>query len=171
MTVQISNNPEHMLAANLLGAEVDICFLSVEDVINIHNQIFARSRPGHRSIENRTTKLVRDMDLLKSAIHRPMLAACYNPEMSVAQAASLLAQAIIQNHPFIDGNKRTGLFAMIGMLKANDLNFTAQAADIVYAIRGLASGNISEEVFTAWVQAHACVDCAQENALASKPKF
>jgi len=41
MTVKISTDPEHMLTVDLLDAEVEICFLSVEDVINIHNQVFA----------------------------------------------------------------------------------------------------------------------------------
>jgi len=59
---------------------------------------------------------------------------------------------------------------MISMLKVNNLDFTAEAADIVYAIRGIASKSISEETFNTWVQTYACAEYSQTPTTALKPK-
>ena len=94
---RIFDKVENDLAGHLLGKEVQIEFLSVNDVLALHEQVVARFGGSAG---------VRDMGLLQSAVHRPMQAASY-ADLSAPEAASLLAQSIIKNHAFLDGNKRS----------------------------------------------------------------
>lgn len=66
------------------------------------------------------TKGIRDIRLLESAIYRPS-SNFYGEELykSVFEKASILAVAIMLNHPFVDGNKRTGLHSMLVFLELN----------------------------------------------------
>lgn len=138
---RIFEKVENDLAGHLLGKEVQLQFLSVNDVLALHEQVVARFGGSAG---------VRDMGLLQSAVHRPMQAASY-ADLSAPEAASLLAQGIIKNHAFLDGNKRSGLFSLVVMLDQNGYDFEAEAPDIVFAIKGLAAGDLSPDQFTQWV--------------------
>lgn len=142
---RIFDKVENDLAGHLLGKEVQIDFLSVNDVLAIHDQVVSRFGGSAG---------VRDKGLLQSAVHRPIQAASYN-NLSAPEAASLLAQALIQNHAFVDGNKRSGFFSMVLMLDQNGYDFEAEVAEIVFAIKGFAAGKLSEEHFTHWVTQNA----------------
>ncbi len=97
---------------------------------------------------------LRDAGLLQSALARPKQRAAYsNPDL--AELASLHALAIAQNHPFIDGNKRTCLVAMELFLVLNGQELAASDADAVLAILAMAAGTISDDDFIAWVRRHA----------------
>ena len=64
--------------------------------------------------------------------------------------AAAYAFHICKNHPFIDGNKRAGIAAMIAFLSDNGWSFDVSADDAEPVILGLASGNLSKETFTEW---------------------
>ena len=51
---------------------------------------------------------VRDHGLLESALARPQNIETYEPDADIARLAAGYAFGIVKNHPFIDGNKRTG---------------------------------------------------------------
>ena len=57
---------------------------------------------------------VRDRGLLESALARPSNIYQYDHSAQIAQLAAAYAGGIIQNHPFVDGNKRTGLARLEG---------------------------------------------------------
>lgn len=139
---QLLSQKENFLAGHLLGKEIQIEFLSTNDVLAIHDQVVGLFGG---------TNGVRDMALLESAVHRPMQAASYE-NLSTPQACALLAQAIIKNHAFLDGNKRSGFFSMVVMLDANGYDFDAQAPDIVYTVKALAGNEISDQAFVEWVE-------------------
>ena len=61
---------------------------------------------------------VRDEGLLESALARPMNLAAYE-EPSLFELAAAYAFGIARNHPFVDGNKRTGLVAALAFIKIN----------------------------------------------------
>ncbi len=71
-------------------------------------------RPLALMIHERTLVLhggargVRDEALLESALARPRQIAGYEPEADIIRLAAALTFAIVRNHPFVDGNKRTG---------------------------------------------------------------
>ncbi|HMT07392.1 MAG TPA: type II toxin-antitoxin system death-on-curing family toxin, partial [Pyrinomonadaceae bacterium] len=51
---------------------------------------------------------VRDIGLLESAMARPLNIEAYEPDADIARLAASYAFGIVKNHPFLDGNKRTG---------------------------------------------------------------
>lgn len=94
---------------------------------------------------------VRDLGLLESAISRPQNAWHYG-ETDLCLLAALYAAGIMQNHPFADGNKRTGYVACELFLELNGLALTADDEDILAAVLALASGEINETPFAEWLR-------------------
>jgi death-on-curing protein len=64
------------------------------------------------------------------------------------------AAGIIRNHPFMDGNKRTGFLLCALFLEINGCRFAASEEDATEAVMGLAAGAIDEPVFAAWLRAN-----------------
>jgi death-on-curing protein len=61
---------------------------------------------------------------------------------------------IVRNHPFVDGNKRTGFLAGVLFLELNGHRFTAAEEDATQAVLGLAAGTLDETAFAAWLRAN-----------------
>lgn len=98
---------------------------------------------------------IRDIGLMESALNRPRHLHAYGKADLYALAASL-GCGLIQNHPFIDGNKRTGFLAAAVFLEANGLSFQASEEEVVEYTLALAAGVISEEEFAEWLR-RSCV--------------
>lgn len=94
---------------------------------------------------------VRDVGLLESALARPQNLHAYG-EGDAAALAAAYAFGIIKNHPFIDGNKRTGFLAAALFLEANGARFVASEADTVMRTLALAAGEIGGAEFAAWLR-------------------
>ena len=97
---------------------------------------------------------VRDEALLASALSRPLDRAGYS-EPDIAELGALYAIGIARNHPFIDGNKRAGFMAMALFLSLNGAPLESPEAEAVVAMLDMASGEMSEAAFIAWVREHA----------------
>ena len=69
-------------------------------------------------------------------------------------AAAYIA-GIVRNHPFLDGNKRTGFVVGVLFLEINGYLFTAREEDATQAVLGLAGGAIDEPGFAAWLRTNA----------------
>ncbi len=77
---------------------------------------------------------VRDEAILDSAAHRPLTAlGGTNKYQTPYDAAAALGHSIVNNHPFIDGNKRTALLAMIAILDREHVGLTAKNRGIELA--------------------------------------
>lgn len=96
---------------------------------------------------------VRDTGLLESAMARPLNAWSYG-ETDLCILASLYGKGIIGNHPFADGNKRTGLVAIELFLELNGLSLEADDDDILATILAVASGDMSETDLADWLREH-----------------
>ncbi|MBI3297888.1 MAG: type II toxin-antitoxin system death-on-curing family toxin [Elusimicrobia bacterium] len=99
---------------------------------------------------------VRDQGLLESAVYRPQASfggADLYPDLFAKAAA--LGHSIISNHPFIDGNKRTGFEAMRLMLRINGWDVKA-AEDEKYAlvIKAASNSAVDEHRVAEWLKAH-----------------
>ena len=94
---------------------------------------------------------LRDPGLLESALARPLNRAGYG-EPDVAELGALYALGIIRNHPFIDGNKRTGFAALFAFLSFNGMEFDPPEVEATMTILSLAAGELSDEDFIAWVR-------------------
>ncbi|MCJ2142058.1 type II toxin-antitoxin system death-on-curing family toxin [Methylobacterium sp. E-066] len=98
---------------------------------------------------------LRDEGALESALGRPVNRVAYaedGTEIDLAELAAAYAFGIAKNHPFIDGNKRAALLALITFLGLNDIDFVADEAEAVVMIRGLAAGEIDESGLTRWIR-------------------
>jgi death-on-curing protein len=73
---------------------------------------------------------------------------------TLAEKAAALAFSIIRNHPFIDGNKRTGHAAMEVSLVLNGHEIWASVDDAEEVILRVASGEMGRVEFTDWIEAH-----------------
>ncbi len=94
---------------------------------------------------------IRDAGLLESALARPRNLFAYG-EADIHALAAAYASAIERNHPFVDGNKRTGFLAAYSFLAVNGLELDAPEAEAVVMILGLASGEMPEQGFAAWLR-------------------
>lgn len=121
-----------------------IRFLTLAQVIELHGRVVAQSG-GSLGI--------RDLGALESALAQPAMGfggrELY-PEL--ADKAAALGYALIQNHPFIDGNKRIGHAALEVFLVLNAHELRASIDDAEATILAVASGRTSREEFTAWVR-------------------
>jgi death-on-curing protein len=93
---------------------------------------------------------VRDHALLQSALARAQHKAIYeNP--GAAELAAAYGDGIVRNHPFIDGNKRVALLATETFLLDNGYEFAADDVATYDAVIKLASGEMREDAFAAWL--------------------
>ncbi|MGU3285974.1 type II toxin-antitoxin system death-on-curing family toxin [Methylobacterium mesophilicum] len=98
---------------------------------------------------------LRDEGAVESALGRPVNRIAYAADgarIDLAELAAAYAFGIAKNHPFIDGNKRAALLALITFLGLNDIDFIADEAEAVVMIRGLAAGEIDESGLTRWIR-------------------
>jgi death-on-curing protein len=94
---------------------------------------------------------LRDENMLESAIARPRHQFAYDrPEL--AELAAAYAAGIIRNHPFLDGNKRTGFMTAMAFLELNGFEFTAAEVDAVVQTLALAAGALDEAGYAAWLK-------------------
>lgn len=97
---------------------------------------------------------VRDAGLLESALARPQQLAAYGEDPDLVELAAAYTGGIVRNHPFIDGNKRTGFVLGIMFLELNGLRFGADEAAATQAVLGLASGSLNEAEYVEFLRAN-----------------
>lgn len=98
---------------------------------------------------------VRDLRALESALAQPRMTfggQDLYPEL--ADKAAALGYSLIQNHPFVDGNKRIGHAALEALLMLNGAELDATVDDAERTILDVAAGRLTREGFTQWVRAH-----------------
>jgi death on curing protein len=94
---------------------------------------------------------IRDAGLLSSALARPKHQANYG-EASVFDLGEAYAYGIIRNHPFVDGNKRTGFLVAYVFLRLNGWQLRSSEAETVHAVLGLAADEMDEYAFSNWLE-------------------
>lgn len=110
-------------------------WLEARDAIAVHDRsLVLHGGPGG----------VRDEGLLLSALARPQQLAAYGEGVDRVQMAAAYTAGIVQNHPFTDGNKRTGFILGVLFLELNGLNFIAREEDAADAVLSLAAGTLDE---------------------------
>jgi len=96
---------------------------------------------------------VRDEGLLDSALGKPLNLFAYGKPTLFDLAASY-GYGIVKNHPFIDGNKRTGFIVAVTFLELNGRRFAASEVDATVCTLALATGEMSEAAYSAWLKAN-----------------
>lgn len=117
-------------------------FLSLDEVLAIHERLIERfgGSPG-----------VRDLGLVESALFRPRTG--YYPDLP--RMAAALFESLINNHAFIDGNKRLAFFGCDTFLRLNGWKLRVDADSAHRFIVGsLEQGTLEYARIVTWIEAH-----------------
>jgi len=95
---------------------------------------------------------LRDPNLLDSALAKAPNRHAYEGEADVFRLATAYAAGIARNHPFADGNKRAAFIAAVTFLHLNGQWVDVPDGEAVAAMVDLASGELPEEGFCAWLR-------------------
>lgn len=95
---------------------------------------------------------VRDEGLLDSALDRPKNLLAYADAPTLFALAASLCFGLVKNHPFLDGNKRTGLLSARAFLFLNGLAFEPRETDEVNTMVAVAAGEADEAVLARWFE-------------------
>jgi death on curing protein len=121
-------------------------YLTVGEVLEIYNRVMEQSGGGVGIL---------DLGALESAVAQPRMT--FNDEElypTIVEKASALGYSIIQNHPFMDGNKRAGHAALETFLMLNEYEISASVDEQTEIILGVASGKVDRSTFTDWLRNH-----------------
>jgi death-on-curing protein len=126
---------------------VNVVFLALDEALALHADQIARygGRPG-----------IRDIGLLESAMATPK--ATFGGQFLHGEFFEMAAAYLfhlVQNHPFVDGNKRTGLIAMLAFLGLNGRRLEADPLELAELVQGVAAGRVSKAEVAVFVQRHA----------------
>ena len=117
-----------------------IDFLTLEDVVQIHELQIARFGGAAG---------LRDLSLLESAIMQPQ--SSFGGEylhQSIFEMAAAYLFHLTQNHPFIDGNKRVGLAAMLVFLELNGISIEHSTDELYDLTMKVASSELDKNMVT-----------------------
>ena len=98
---------------------------------------------------------LRDPGLLESAV-----LGCYQTFDDVElyptliEKAARMAFALCKNHPFVDGNKRIAVTAMLVLLRLNKITLSYTQNELVMLGLGIADGSIDYEGIITWIEGH-----------------
>ena len=106
--------------------------------------------------EHGGTPGIRDEALLNSALAKPKQRFAYEPESSIFELAASYSFGIANNHPFVDGNKRTAFTVAVIFLELNGVSLDAPEPEVVIFFENLASGNLTEYELAEWLSGN-CV--------------
>lgn len=120
--------------------------LSKQQILLLHSQLISGTGGSDG---------LRDVGLLESAINSPFQQ-FGNEDLypTIQQKASRLCFGLVNNHPFIDGNKRIGAHVMLVFLALNRIELEYTQDDLSSTILKLASNEISYQQLTKWIINH-----------------
>ncbi len=121
-------------------------YLTIQEVLEIYHNVMEQSGG---------LVGVRDIGALESSLAQPQMA-FGGQELypDITEKAAVLGFLLIQNHPFLDGNKRTGHAAMETFLVLNGWEITADLEDQVTIILQVAASQMKRDSFLEWVRAN-----------------
>ena len=120
-------------------------WIDERDALALHDRLLAL----HGGAEG-----LRDHGLLKSALARPQQQFAYVESPNMFEMAAAYTGSVVRNHPFVDGNKPTGFVVGILFLELNGYRFAASEEEAARAVLELASGNLDEAGYTAFLRAN-----------------
>jgi death-on-curing protein len=121
-------------------------YLTLSEVLEVHRQVMAQSGGAEGLMH---------LSALESALAQPQMT--FGGEdlyPTLVDKAAALGYALIKNHPFLDGNKRTGHAAMEVFLILNGDEIRATVDEQEHVILQVAASEIDREEFTMWLRTH-----------------
>ena len=120
--------------------------LRKQNILNLHTDLIEAFGGSHG---------VRDEGLLDSAVNAPFQS-FDGIELypTILEKAARLGFGLIKNHPFLDGNKRIGVHAMLVFLDINHVSFTYEDAELIELGLSAASGALDYQGVLEWLRDH-----------------
>jgi len=123
-------------------------FLSLSEALEIHQDQVARYGGASG---------IRDIELLKSALGMP--AATFGGQFlhtDIFEMAAAYLFHLVKNHPFVDGNKRTGAVAALVFLALNNFDFNAPEDDFAEMVLAVARGDLDKSGVAVFIRRFTC---------------
>lgn len=121
-------------------------FFSEEQILKIHSSLITKTG----GIDG-----VREYNLLDSSL-KSVFQTFDGKELypSILDKAAQLCYSLIENHPFLDGNKRIGIHLTLLFLKINGINLNYSQEELIDLGLGIASGKIGKNEIKYWFVEH-----------------
>ena len=119
-------------------------YISSQDVLYLH-EIAIEKFGGAQGVI--------DFGLLESAVAQPLMTfSGVDLYPTLADKAAILAFSLANNHPFIDGNKRTAHMAMMAMLKINGQKLSGTIDEHERVMLAIVEKSVSLSEFKVWIR-------------------
>ena len=121
-------------------------YLTREEILRFHERLIEQYGGSHG---------IRDEKLLDSALNIPFQSfGDFEFYPTVLEKAVRLCFGLVENHPFIDGNKRVGAMALLTTLNINNISLRTDSDELSKVTLSLSSGKIDYEDLLRWVREH-----------------
>lgn len=120
--------------------------LTIEEILAIHGKLIAKTG----GLDG-----LRDRGLLESAVYSATSSFDEVEQYpSTEEKSARLAYAIINNHAFVDGNKRIGILVMLMTLKLNNVKISYSQTELIDLGLSVASGQYGYSDIYDWIKHH-----------------
>lgn len=120
--------------------------LTVEEISSLHDKLIERTGGSHG---------LRDQSLLESAVYSAMSDFGDNEAYpSVEEKAARLMFSLTNNHAFVDGNKRIGVFTMLMTLQLNNVKIKYTQTELISLGLSVADGKTEYTEILDWIMKH-----------------
>jgi len=120
--------------------------LSVDEITVLHDKLIDRTGGSHG---------LRDKGLLESAVYSIMSEFEGNEAYpTIEEKAARLMYSLTNNHAFVDGNKRIGIFTMLMILKLNNVSIKYTQAELISLGLSVADGKTNYDEILIWIIEH-----------------
>lgn len=118
--------------------------LTVEEVMTLHNKLIERTGGSDG---------LRDQSLLESAVYSAMTGFEGSEAYpTVQEKAARLMFALTNNHAFVDGNKRIGVFVMLMTLQLNNVKIKYTQSELISLGLSVAEGTTGYDEILTWIR-------------------
>jgi len=121
-------------------------YISIEYVLKLHKKLIVTTSGSSE---------LRDIELLKSSIENSK--ATFNVEdlyTVIEDKWANICYSIINNHSFVDGNKRIEICVMLILLEYNGINLRFTQNELINLGLGIAKGDFKQEYIILWIKNH-----------------
>ena len=130
----------------MAGPRKSLKFLSEAEVIAINEEMVAKFGGLHG---------VKDLNMLSLAVGRPQMSVGFQDAYkTIFYKAAALLHSIINNHPFLDGNKRTSFFGAVLFLEYNGWRVDFKRKEGVKFTRKAHNNDYTVEQISRWLEEH-----------------
>lgn len=122
-------------------------YLDAEEILLIHHQLVEKYGGMHGT---------RDLERVKSAAAAPAQHVFGEEQYrTIYEKAAVYARNIIIDHPFLDGNKRTGITSAALFLSRNGINIVVEKGELEKFTVRIATEKLSVGQIASWLKSHA----------------